>query len=516
MTSSDTRHETSPQRDRKVSLGFFETPSRYLPIFITIVLILWVWTFQARMIGLGALDLYDEFYTLDRTTGFARAGDWLNVYTHNELNFRKPPLHYWFGGLLLDQGMDLPAGLRAPSMIFALGCLGATALLAAAILPGNLWAVPVAVLFLSTSRRFWISASQALLDTGAMFFVTMALAATILALRRPWWWYVVGLAIGLGALQKAPIAFIFVALFLLFTGLTARWHGTGFRSFLGNRHFLTSMLVAVGLWSSWYIFQVAQHGFVVLKVGFGEQMIDRFAPGADVSAKRSLSAVFDHLMGSEALLRLPAVLALAILPWWLRRFDLLALPLMVLTYLAAVGFAEGGISMRYTLYIGSTLAVALAAVLVTLPVRPRTLTALILLLALAIGGPVRSPADLRLFPRGIRQLQVDMLTRLSEEQKPSEQIVYCNWDPKTRIPPGAVSYYGSANRPYFRPDGPDGFAALVGSGAISGPMRGICPTEYIPTVEPHVTGFQVIDTRPPYTYWTAESVRPAAGTATGD
>ncbi|MDV7141094.1 glycosyltransferase family 39 protein [Tropicimonas sp. TH_r6] len=514
MTSKDTETETSTRHEKMYSIGFFETPSTWLPIFVTTILILFVWSFQGRMIHLGALDLYDEFYTLDRTTGFARANDWFNVYTFNELNFRKPPLHYWFGAALLEQGLDLTVAVRGPSMIFALGCLIATGLLAAAVLPGQPWAIPVAVLFLSTSRPFWINASQAMLDTGALFFVTMSLAATIFALRRPRWWYVAGLCIGLGALQKAPIAFCFIALFLTATGLTARWHDHGFRTFLRNRHFQLSLLLAVAIWASWYVVQVAQHGLVVLKIGFGEQMFDRFAPVTEPARTKGISYVVSHFLGNEEILRIPAGIALVVLPFWLKRYDLLALPLMVLGYLVAVGFSGGGLSPRYALYILSTLVVGLAALLVTLPIKPRTLTALIVLLALAIGGPVRSAMDLRLFPRDLRLHQIEQLKRVAEDQDPSEQLVFCNIRSRERIPPGAISYYGTANRPFFMREGVDGVSMMVESGALVGPMRGLCRTKDMYTVEPYVTGLEVIDVGPHYTYWTADSVQSAPDTST--
>lgn len=509
MESPDAQPHETARKEKRYGLAFFETPSRHLPIFVTAILVLFVVAFQGRMLHLGGLDLYDEFYTLDRTTGFARAGDWFNVYTFNELNFRKPPLHYWFGAAILEQGLDLPFGLRVPSMIFALGCLIATALLAAAVLPGHPWVIPVAVLFLTTSRRFWTSASQALLDTGALFFVTLALAATILALRRPLWWYVAGIAIGLGALQKAPIAFAFVAIFLLFTGLTARWHPYRFRTFLRNRHFLAALLLAIAIWASWYVVQVLQHGFVVLRVGFGEQMVDRFAPTADVAPTRNLGDVIGHYVGNEEMLRWPAGLALLVLPFWLRRYDLLALPLLVLAYLLAVGFAGGGISPRYTLYIGSTLAVGFAALLVTLPLKPRTMTALIVFLALVVGGPVRSPMDLKLYPRDLRTHQIEVLRRFAEAQDPSEQLVFCNVQSRERIPPGAVSYYGSANRPFLMREGIHGFAGLVRSGLLVGPLRGLCQNEHMQYVLPYLDGYETVEVGPHYTHFTAVSVRPA-------
>ncbi len=43
---------------------------RLAPFLVAAVLIVWVAEFHASMIGLGDINRYDEFYTIDRVTGF--------------------------------------------------------------------------------------------------------------------------------------------------------------------------------------------------------------------------------------------------------------------------------------------------------------------------------------------------------------------------------------------------------------------------------------------------------------
>ncbi|MEM9106327.1 MAG: hypothetical protein AAGC96_11790 [Pseudomonadota bacterium] len=128
---------------------------RALPILVTALLIAVIWGAHLHLIPAGTYHFYDEFHTLDRSTGFARHNDWFAVYSLQEVNFRKPPLQYWMTAGLLEAGADLQFALRLPSMIFAVGLLGATACLAGVLLPHRLWAMPGAVLLVACSTMFW-------------------------------------------------------------------------------------------------------------------------------------------------------------------------------------------------------------------------------------------------------------------------------------------------------------------------------------------------------------------------
>ncbi len=127
---------------------------RSFAILIAILLGLWVTYFHASMISLGEISHYDEYLALDRITAFERQGDWWNVYSNQQVTFNKPPLQYWMSALLLEAGVDMTTALRAPSWLFGGLCLIATGMLAAAILPGNPWVIPAAVLLVTSSERF--------------------------------------------------------------------------------------------------------------------------------------------------------------------------------------------------------------------------------------------------------------------------------------------------------------------------------------------------------------------------
>ena len=486
---------------------------RLAPFLVAAVLIAWVCEFHASMIGLGDISRYDEFYTVDRTTGFARMGDWLNVYSSNEVSFAKPPLQYWFSALLLENGADLTQALREPSAVFALLCLIATGLFAAAVLPRRPWVVPAAILLLSSSPRFWRSAISAMLDSGVLLFTTLALAATILALRQPRWWYVAAISVGLGAWQKAPAALAFVVLFLVFLMATARWHGFGPRKILTDRNFQVSAALALVLSFSWNLWQFAQHGFVALQSGVGNEMVDRFMPSAESSSGLGIGYVLQHIIGDEGALRWFGLIAVFALPWRLKRFELLPLPMILLGYLLAIGFAGGYVSSRYTVYFAPMVAVSLAAVVLTLPVPGRIQAIIVIAISLLSGGPVKRPFELGLFQSHRDKTQIAILEEIAARSGPDEALVFCNWIEDVRIPPGAISFYGSSGRRFAELSDARTFDLLVREGALGGKITGQCTAPELEVLKPYLSGLEIVDTLEGYNYYRAVIAAPTGESA---
>lgn len=229
----------------------FRFPEKLSPLAVTALLILALGVWYASMLGTGSVHHRDEFLTLDRSASFLRLGDWLTVYANNAPTFKKPPLQYWAIAGLMAQGIDLEVALRLPSFLFGLGLLVVTAWLAHIAMPENRWAMPASVLLLACSERFWEICLSALLDTGATFFATLALAATLAAIRRPQLWWLVAAACGMGALQKAPTPLLFSAVPLAVLAATGRWSGVVVGDSLRSRHFIAALTFALILVVAW-------------------------------------------------------------------------------------------------------------------------------------------------------------------------------------------------------------------------------------------------------------------------
>jgi 4-amino-4-deoxy-L-arabinose transferase-like glycosyltransferase len=450
----------------------------------------------------GGISHYDEFYTFDRSISFARMGDWFTVFSSNEPSFRKPPLQYWMTAGFLAAGVGETVALRLPSMIFALGTLGVTAWLARVLAPALPWAMPMAVALLAGSLQFWTLANSALLDAGAGFFAALAVATAAVAVARPRVWYVVAVVVGLGALQKAPVGLVFVAAGLLALWITRRVAGAEWARMTASPAFGRAAWVALLLVLAWPLLQSARYGMDAISESHDRQMFARFVPDAE-EGLRGFADLTELLIVGEPWLRWPALAAVLVLPFLVRRPAAVMVTGVVVLYAVALLVAGGNVYARYTLTILPLLTAALAVVLVQL--RPAPWAGLALggvLLGLSGGGlPGGAPREAARQPPEV-SAQVAVLRRVGAEIVPEETLVYCRSRDLGRLIPGAVSVYASNGQPIIAS------AQLErAGGAVTGPFRGVCPANEIGQVEPLVEGFAVVREEAGYVVWTAESLR---------
>jgi 4-amino-4-deoxy-L-arabinose transferase-like glycosyltransferase len=477
-----------------------------LPVLLAATLIAVTWLVHLSMISIGGIQHYDEFYTLERSLSFGQHHDWLTVYTGNEPNFRKPPLQYWMTGGLLEGGVNEIVALRLPSMLFALGCLVLAGRLATVMLPGKVWVTPAAVLLCSTSDEFWRYSTSGMLEIGTTFFTTLALTGSLLALRRPHYWYLVAVAIGLGALQKAPSAFALVVAFLMVLWLTSRWHDHGLRQVVRTIQFRFASLIAVGLTLVWPLTQFARRGGRVFDDAYSDQIIDRFSPSTE-AAGRGLSEMYGLIIVDEPVLRGLGIVALFCLPWLLRRSDLLALALTYMVFVAAMYFAGGQVYTRYSVMFVPLLSASLA-VGIFVVFRRSWLQALALAGIFAASPPPLKNADsLRI--NGRYSDQIGLLTETRDLGGPDELLVVCDWESDARFPPGAVSVYGSNGRPFEVIRNERRLDRFVESERSRGKLRGICTRQQLDQVGDRLGEIVVVRESEDYVLWTSKGRAPA-------
>jgi 4-amino-4-deoxy-L-arabinose transferase-like glycosyltransferase len=471
-------------------------------VFVTLIIIAAVWALHLQLLRVGGISHYDEFYTFDRSVSFARMGDWFTVFSGNEPSFRKPPLQYWMTAGLLAAGVGETVALRLPSMLFALGMLGATAWLARVLAPALPWAMPLAVGLLAGSLQFWTLANSALLDVGAGFLAALAVAAAAVAVERPRVWYLVAVIVGIGALQKAPVGLVFVAAGLLALWLARRVAGAEWARMTASSAFRRAAWIALALVLAWPLLQAARYGMDAISESHDRQMFARFLPDGD-NGVRGLADLEALLVAGEPWLRWPALLATLVLPVLVRRPAALMVTGVVALYTVALMVAGGNVYARYTLTILPLLMAALAVVLMHL--RPLPWAGLVaggLLLVLS-GGPIwyEDVRKAALQP-AIVAGQVAVLRGVGAEIRPEETLVFCWSRGVRRLIPGAISVHAS-----------NGQRIAVAAeftrdpGAVAGPFRGICPATEIGQVEPLVAGFAVVREEAGYVVWTAEGLR---------
>ncbi|MDV7143294.1 glycosyltransferase family 39 protein [Tropicimonas sp. TH_r6] len=481
---------------------------RWLPWTITALSIALVWSAQVQLLPVGGYHFYDEFHTLDRSSAFATHDDWLVVHSMQEESFRKPPLQYWITAGLLETGLDELVALRLPSLVFSLGCLLAVALLAVAVMPWNVWAAPGAVLLFASSGMYWEHALSAMLDSGAVFFSTLALAATLLALERPRWWYVAAVAIALGALQKAPVGLILVGLFLAFLPLDRRTDRLHVRQIRANRHFRRALWIALLGTLAWPLFESLAYSADAVQELIGKQMLQRFTPTDKVNEIRSAHDLRELLIGQEPILRLAGIAALIWLPWRLDRPELRPLPALLGLYALALLLAGGHVTPRYSLFFLPLLAVALSCLIVSFAPRGWPGLAAVAVFALAVGGPVKTEADLDIATSENNRQQTVALTRLGTQLRPRESLVLCLFGGPDRIIPALASHLAANGRPFHRLNGDlRSVQNDLADAASAGPIRGLCNARDLERISPYLDELEIVTILPGYLIWTARSDR---------
>ena len=461
----------------------------------------------APTIGSGFITHTDEFATLDRSSSMISTGDWWSVHSRNLPSFKKPPLQYWMSAALLEAGMGLPLALRLPSLLFAIACLAATGLLARAILPASPWVAPAAMLLCASSLDFWMLSTSALLDTGSVFFATLAVAATIRALERPGWWYVAAAAVALGALQKAPIGLVVVLGYLVVLSRTASLHGLDVAAIRRAPAFRRAVRIALVAVLAWPALQLARHGSLTVVEDLLGQTVGRFVPAGFDEDLADFSGLYDMIIRAEPVLRGLGIAALAWLPWRLRRFDLLPLPVLFGAYVLLMYLAVGNVSGRYTLVFLPWFAAALAAVILSLGLPALARAAAIVAVSALSLGPLKPQEVLGLAQSDRQAEALAALSAVGAALRPDETLVICNWRPRT-FAPGAVTYFAAGGRPFEMPLSPGELPERTAAGELAGPFRGLCPTAQLEEMAERLTGLVRVEEMSGFTHWTAAGAAP--------
>jgi 4-amino-4-deoxy-L-arabinose transferase-like glycosyltransferase len=472
------------------------------PLIAAGVILVVLAVYYGSFLLVGTIGHGDEYLTLDRSHSFLIRDDPWVVFSENQPTFKKPPLQYWITAGLMEQGLDLRIALRLPSYVFALLTLAAVGWLAFLVLPSNPWVIPTSMLLMAGSKRFWDNAISALLDSGAIFFATVAVAATLSVQRSPRWWYVVALACGVGALQKAPIPIVFVALIVAGLFLVRGLRDLELRRAFANRHFVISVVIAFLLMAFWPVLQWLRFGAASFGEAYVSQMAGRFSPFG--KANDGGFSAFSLLMDGEIPLRLAGMIALYWLPFRLQRPELLALALPFTLYALIVTFATGFVSPRYSLFFLPGMMAALTALILTALPESRGRLAAVVIMSVVTLGPFKTVAQLRL-DESEGAAFIPLAEEVGGALKPEETLVFCGGRTDAgRLNPGMLSYYASEGRPFFQMRSAKTLREALTTGAIKPPLRGICTEGQLARFDGLLTGVTRIGEGAGYLHWTAD------------
>jgi 4-amino-4-deoxy-L-arabinose transferase-like glycosyltransferase len=195
-------------------------------------------------LGLNGLANYDDCFYAQEAKEILKTGDWIILHYNGAAAYHNAPLFMWLVALsykvfgITVYAAKFPSALMGFLTVFLIYYLGKTLFDST---QGFL-----AAFLLATTYPFFKYARHCMLDVTLTFFVTLAMTALVLALRKNlkyfWLW---GLSIGLAILTKSAFGIFPLLITFLFFLLAGRW-----RIFL-NSHFWGGVLIAVGIGAAW-------------------------------------------------------------------------------------------------------------------------------------------------------------------------------------------------------------------------------------------------------------------------
>lgn len=472
-------------------------------VCIIVIAVCW----HAQSLGVGELWHYDEFYSYDRARGFSAMSDWLTVYHLGAPTLKKPPLQYWMSAALMEAGVQHVLAMRIPSMLFTACAMMATAALAYAMFPKQVWLMPCALLLLSTSTQFWEHATSAMLDTGAAFFSTLGVLSLFLSLKDPRYWPTFPIAVFLAGLQKGPTPLGFLLMALIGLALLAPLYGGKLLKILKDRRFVFSTLAAVILGFAWQIFQKIRYSETdSLRGNIERQMLKRFLPENAEILSPGLERISDIILAGEPVIRVAGFAGLLLLPFIARRPAYFAMSSIVVLFVVVMIFASGKIFARYTLTILPLLCIGAAWLIFFFCRKPAIAIIATVTIVLPLGGPLRPWDDLAQSRPGRYSVPISqILSPLNDAITVDETAIFCGHSTRT-IPPGAIHVYapqaGTGHPIYIRD-----IKSIERNmqDYEGGPVRGICREAEIDAIRPYFSDLETEPVIKDFVMWTATS-----------
>ncbi|AGA31996.1 hypothetical protein TVNIR_0285 [Thioalkalivibrio nitratireducens DSM 14787] len=183
---------------------------------------------------------------------------------------------------------------------------------------------------------------------------------------------------------------------------------------------------------------------------------------------------------------LPAIAALFLLPFIVRRPEAFFLPLAAAGFALMLTLASGMTYDRCILLVLPILAASLAAILARLIPWRGLVVPVALLLAFWGGMPLQSVKSLRLTNPAQSQYR-PLLEDFARVLRDDESPVYCNWSRQLRIVPGAYSFHASNGRSFTRLRSPNDLVVRARQRGAAGPLyRGLCDGAELDDLRPYL------------------------------
>lgn len=486
--------------------------NRVLPLVITIGLVLSAAIWVLHSLPIGDRLQYDEYYTLERSFGFIKHDDWLNVYTRGKPSANKPPLQYWLTAVTAQVGVPDLLAMRFWPFVFFIALLIATAVTSVTLAKGNWWAAPASVLLLGSSMTMVELSRSGLLDMGVGMFLMLAISSMALAKSDTRAWIACGVFLGLGAMQKAPIILLLgIMLWVLHLRKDPDYQWRHLRQI---PHFNYGYRIAIGLTLFWPLLQMFQHGVKFMGGSLNREIVKRLNPlrefeGNSNNMGTALTWLWDDWYVFAAV-ALGCMLAVLLLKRWRSEAVLFSMSFYLVALLLILTFAKGSIYPRYLSLITPFLVVIVVKVFSdVIKWKPAVLMLGVLWFGVSFEQVDKIiHEDYSNSSRLPWETVQQVVTRAEELVRPNDLVVANREDPPT----GAYGYFGQSIQPdeYFHSSKSGSIKRLKATieeyhfehkGNVDSGIFGIALAENLPNIEKKFPGLQTLAAVDGIVFW---------------
>jgi 4-amino-4-deoxy-L-arabinose transferase-like glycosyltransferase len=219
-------------------------------------------------LGGNGLANYDDCFYAEKAKEVLQTGEWMTMHYNHVPAFENTPFYIWLIALMYKIIGVSEYSAKFPSAFFGVATVALVYFFARYLI--NAWMGFFSSLVLSTTFIFTRYARHAMFDVTLTFFVTLAIFALVLAVRRdPRYYLLWGLSIAVCVLTKSVLGFFPLVISVLFLILTKR------REVFLQSYFLIGCIVALLVGGSWWIHEYAKFGQGFLDAHFGWLVLQR-------------------------------------------------------------------------------------------------------------------------------------------------------------------------------------------------------------------------------------------------
>lgn len=201
----------------------------------------------------GDLGGFDDAVYAHEAKQMLLTGDWWNVRFNGEPNYEYPPMFIWMEALSLKVFGVSDFAAKLPAVVMGFGTIIFTYFLARE-LSDDFWLPSWSMLILSSTQFFMKYARHAMTDVPYTFFFVLAIFFYLKALKRPKYFLLCGISVGLAVLMRSVIGLVPLGVIVMHMMVIRR-----LRLFL-SEYFIGGLLLAFVLPLSWYLPQYKAHG----------------------------------------------------------------------------------------------------------------------------------------------------------------------------------------------------------------------------------------------------------------